>query len=180
MRHRLLVRSPFLSTRLVSALKLESDRMSRKYQPSIFECVGACVREKSEAAERLSACIHSLWRERERNMMRPPNEPTFRLPSKDRKKILVLCLESPLQSSICNSSVGWRRSSGVEFIRAEGIYRERDSRALTILIQRNESNIEAFFSLLRFRLTIKASCQMDLSDFPMDKQRCPLQMGSCE
>jgi len=30
------------------------------------------------------------------------------------------------------------------------------------------------------RLTIKASCQMDLSDFPMDKQRCPLQIGSCE
>eukprot|EP00095_Tigriopus_kingsejongensis_P011181 maker-scaffold456_size166325-snap-gene-0.27 protein:Tk11181 transcript:maker-scaffold456_size166325-snap-gene-0.27-mRNA-1 annotation:"gaba-gated ion channel grd isoform x2" len=28
------------------------------------------------------------------------------------------------------------------------------------------------------RLTIKASCQMDLSDFPMDKQRCPLQIGS--
>ncbi|XP_059079847.1 gamma-aminobutyric acid receptor subunit alpha-3-like [Tigriopus californicus] len=28
------------------------------------------------------------------------------------------------------------------------------------------------------RLTIKASCQMDLSDFPMDKQKCPLQIGS--
>merc|ERR1711953_1110040 len=28
------------------------------------------------------------------------------------------------------------------------------------------------------RLTIKASCQMDLSDFPMDKQNCPLYIGS--
>merc|ERR1719361_2742479 len=28
------------------------------------------------------------------------------------------------------------------------------------------------------RLTIRASCQMDLSDFPMDTQRCPLHIGS--
>lgn len=34
--------------------------------------------------------------------------------------------------------------------------------------------------LLPFRLTIRASCQMDLSDFPMDKQNCPLYIGSCE
>ena len=34
-----------------------------------------------------------------------------------------------------------------------------------------------FFS---FRLTIKAGCQMDLSDFPMDKQNCPLFIGSCK
>lgn len=30
------------------------------------------------------------------------------------------------------------------------------------------------------RLTIRASCQMDLSDFPMDKQNCPLYIGSCK
>ena len=30
------------------------------------------------------------------------------------------------------------------------------------------------------RLTILASCVMDLKDFPMDRQQCPLQLGSCE
>ena len=29
------------------------------------------------------------------------------------------------------------------------------------------------------RLTIRASCVMDLKDFPMDRQQCPLQFGSC-
>ncbi len=38
----------------------------------------------------------------------------------------------------------------------------------------------SIFRILLRRLTIKAGCQMDLSDFPMDKQRCPLQIGSCE
>ena len=30
------------------------------------------------------------------------------------------------------------------------------------------------------RLTIRASCQMDLADFPMDNQKCPLRIGSCK
>ena len=30
------------------------------------------------------------------------------------------------------------------------------------------------------RLTIRAHCIMNLEDFPMDRQRCPLKIGSCE
>ena len=30
------------------------------------------------------------------------------------------------------------------------------------------------------RLTIRATCIMNLEDFPMDKQRCPLKIGSCK
>ena len=30
------------------------------------------------------------------------------------------------------------------------------------------------------RLTIRATCVMNLADFPMDKQRCPLKIGSCK
>ena len=30
------------------------------------------------------------------------------------------------------------------------------------------------------RLTIRAHCIMNLQDFPMDRQRCPLKIGSCE
>ena len=37
-----------------------------------------------------------------------------------------------------------------------------------------------FFIFLNNRLTIRASCLMDLSDFPMDTQRCPLNIGSCK
>lgn len=37
-----------------------------------------------------------------------------------------------------------------------------------------------FSMSLCFRLTIKAGCPMNLEDFPMDIQRCPLQFGSCE
>ena len=28
------------------------------------------------------------------------------------------------------------------------------------------------------RLTLRAHCPMDLSDFPMDRQKCPLELGS--
>ena len=30
------------------------------------------------------------------------------------------------------------------------------------------------------RLTIRAHCIMNLEDFPMDRQRCPLKIGSCK
>ena len=30
------------------------------------------------------------------------------------------------------------------------------------------------------RLTIRAHCIMNLQDFPMDRQRCPLKIGSCK
>lgn len=33
--------------------------------------------------------------------------------------------------------------------------------------------------LFYYRLTIKAGCPMNLENFPMDTQRCPLQFGSC-
>lgn len=34
--------------------------------------------------------------------------------------------------------------------------------------------------LYSMRLTIKASCPMQLRNFPMDRQSCPLILGSCE
>lgn len=34
--------------------------------------------------------------------------------------------------------------------------------------------------LYSMRLTIKASCPMELRNFPMDRQSCPLILGSCE
>lgn len=34
--------------------------------------------------------------------------------------------------------------------------------------------------LYSMRLTIKASCPMELQNFPMDRQSCPLILGSCK
>ena len=31
-----------------------------------------------------------------------------------------------------------------------------------------------------FRITVKAYCPMNLEDFPMDKQRCPITIESCK
>lgn len=40
-------------------------------------------------------------------------------------------------------------------------------------------SIFTFFLHHVYRLTVKASCPMHLESFPMDTQRCPLEVGSC-
>lgn len=46
-----------------------------------------------------------------------------------------------------------------------------------------QTNYVALFDVQLFflnRLTIKAKCSMDLRDYPMDHQSCPLVLGSCK
>lgn len=79
------------------------------------------------------------------------------------------CTPSPLQISLCGFS-------------QTDAYSTHKGRKLTFSKSKidSNSNFVILHSVLSLRLTIRASCQMDLSDFPMDKQNCPLYIGSCK
>ena len=54
------------------------------------------------------------------------------------------------------------------------------SRSLTLKLKCSPRLFPNGRVLYSQRLTIRATCIMNLEDFPMDKQRCPLKIGSCE
>lgn len=64
----------------------------------------------------------------------------------------------------------------VYLIKFKGIARK----LLDIKLKENNRSIYYTVILIFFRLTVKAICQMELQNYPLDSQICDLQIGSCK